>query len=104
MLLYDQALTLAETWVRVVCRGRAEILKDRVLKKPYGWVFFYQSSAYLKSGLISDCLVGNSPIVVDRQSKEIRVMGTARPVDEYLAEYESSLSPACLQAGLPSAP
>jgi hypothetical protein len=104
MLKYDQALILAETWIRVVVGDSAQLLKDRVLKKPYGWIFCYQSSAYLASGDMSQALAGNAPIIVDRIDGEIRVTGTARPLREYLAKYESSLPEARLQMTLPPEP
>lgn len=104
MLTYNQALALAETWVRILVGEGVQVLKDQVLKKPYGWIFFYQSSAFLKSGDYNDALAGNAPIIVDRLNGEIHVTGTGRPLDEYLAEYESSLPKACLEMALPSEP
>jgi len=37
------------------------------------------------------------PIIVDRINGEIRVTGTAKPIEEYLAEYEATLPAARLQ-------
>jgi len=104
MLTYHQALALAETWLRIVTNDNAQILKDRVLKKPYGWIFCYQSSQYLATGDISQALAGNAPIIVDRCDGEIRVTGTARPLSEYIAKYESSLPKARLEMAVPNEP
>ena len=59
--------------------------------KPYGWVFFYQSSEFLRSRKAEHQLAGNSPILIDRINGELRVFGTARPIADYLEEYESSI-------------
>ncbi|PLT18883.1 YrhB domain-containing protein [Ralstonia mannitolilytica] len=56
---------------------------------PYGWVFFYNSKAYLESGEIGAMLAGNAPFVVDAFDGSLHVLGTAHPVDFYLKEYEA---------------
>jgi hypothetical protein len=50
-----------------------------------GWVFFYDSRAYLETGDFSRKLVGNAPIVVDRDGRP-HITGTAAPLEHYLAE------------------
>ena len=76
MLTFAQAWELAETWVRVIGGDKFVIVKEYTLKRPYGWVFFYQSRDYLASGNWLDALYGNAPIIVDRVDGEIRVTGT----------------------------
>ena len=93
---FTNAKKLAETWVLLNCAGVAEIVEDSTLKKPYGWVFFYRGKDQL--------LAGNAPIIVDRIKGELRVTGTARPIDEYLAEFEASIPPVWLTMTLPSEP
>ncbi len=60
------------------------LLDEHTLEEPFGWVFFYQSAAYLRSGETSDRLAGNSPLVVLRDTGEIRTTGTGYPLDHYL--------------------
>jgi len=102
MLTYKQAYTLAETWVRVCCGDGVQIVSDAVIKKPYGWIFFYQSSAFLASGDYRHALAGNLPILVDRMSYEIRATG--RLLEEFLMKYEATLPKARLEVSLPSEP
>lgn len=52
-----------------------------------GWVFFYDSRQHQESGSIMDALGGNAPIFVDRDTGQVRMTGTARPVQDYVAEY-----------------
>jgi Immunity protein 35 len=93
----DECRRLAECWVEITSRGSAVIVDDATLAKPYGWIFFCQSRAYLESGNFSDILAGNATLIVDRFDGELRVTGTARSIEEYLAAYESTLPPARLQ-------
>jgi hypothetical protein len=104
MLTFAQALELARTWVRVVTRDGCVILTERTLKRPYGWVFLYDSRAYLASGKTSDMVAGNAPILVERIDGEIRVTGTAQPLESYLARYEAGLPVARMQMSMPKEP
>lgn len=88
MLPYTKAKLLAETWIELTTDGTCEISK--VEDKPYGWVFYYNSKEHNPNG-ISSQIAGNSPIIIDRTTGEIRVTGTAYPVEDYLKEYESTL-------------
>jgi hypothetical protein len=96
MLTFAEARALAECWVTVVTRSTATLVDTATLTRPYGWVFFYQSPTYLESGAPGEVLAGNPPILVDRFGGEIRITGTAYPVEHYLAEYEKTLPPARL--------
>lgn len=104
MLTFAQALELAQTWVRVVTGDGCVIVPEHTLKRPYGWVFFYDSRAYLASGKTSDMVASNAPILVDRIDGEVRVTGTALPLDSYLARYESGLPAARMQMSMPKEP
>ena len=65
------------------------IIDDETIEKEYGWVFFYQTKEYLKTGNIIDALAGNAPYIVNKYTGELIETGTANPVEEYIAEYES---------------
>ena len=69
------------------------IIDDATIERPFGWVFFYQSKRYLESGEFEFCLAGNAPLIVDRRTGEVHVTGTARPIETYIAAYESSEHP-----------
>ncbi len=66
------------------------VISNETISKPWGWVVFYQSKAYLESGELRDRLAGNSPYFVNKQSKKIDVSGTAHPIEYYIAEYEAA--------------
>jgi hypothetical protein len=94
---FTKAATLATAWMDIVCEGNARIIPEATIAKPYGWIFFYQSKELLDGGAISAALAGNGPIIVNRHTYELRVTGTAKPLEHYLVQYEQSLPPACLQ-------
>ncbi|MEV4491170.1 YrhB domain-containing protein [Micromonospora coxensis] len=59
----------------------------RADEHPNCWVFFYQSVRYLETGSFLESLVGNAPILVDRNTGQPHLTGTAQPIDYHLAEY-----------------
>ena len=74
------------------------------MAKPYGWVFFWDSSEAVQNpDDIGARLVGNAPFVVLRNSLELKVLGTALPVERYLEILERELPEATL-AGRPEQP
>ncbi len=93
---FKQASRLAAAWVEIVTEGEARIVQEGTIAKPYGWLFFYQSNEFLDKGTPGAQLGGNAPILVDRINSELRVFGTAYPLEDYLKEYEQTLPPACL--------
>ena len=68
------------------------ILDENTIVKDWGWIFFYQSSKFLKSENISDALAGNALFIVNKNTGEIIETGTAFPIDHYIQEYENNLS------------
>lgn len=52
-----------------------------------GWYFCYQSEEFLETGELSAQLAGNAPFLIDRQSGELHVLGTAKPLESYLEDY-----------------
>ena len=65
------------------------IIDDETIVKEYGWVFFYQTKDYLNTGNVLDALVGNAPYIVNKHTGELIETGTANPIEQYIAEYES---------------
>jgi hypothetical protein len=59
------------------------------IERPFGWVFFYTSRRYEQTKEVSNMLFGNAPFIVDRRDGSVHYTGTGRPVERYIAEYES---------------
>ncbi|WP_119941306.1 YrhB domain-containing protein [Neorhizobium sp. NCHU2750] len=97
MLKFHNARRLAETWVQCVCGKGVELVQSSTIAKPYGWVFFYQATAYLQNpNDVSQALGGNAPFIIDRESGQITVLGTTLLIEEYLERFEATLPQARL--------
>jgi Immunity protein 35 len=94
---FEKAAALATAWVDIVCEGQARIVRESTITKPYGWIFFYQAKAFLDNGTASAVLAGNAPIIVNRNTDELRLTGTTEPLEHYLEEYEKTFPPVWLQ-------
>jgi hypothetical protein len=68
------------------------VLDGATVRKPYGWVFFYQSRRYVESGNPSDMLAGNGPIVVFQADGSIHELGTAYPIEVELRSFEERMN------------
>jgi len=66
------------------------ILDEYTIEKPKCFVFFYESSKYLETGMFEDRLAGNAPILVNKITKELLFLGTAEPIEVYIEEFEST--------------
>ena len=67
------------------------ILEEETIEKEWGWVFFYQSKAYIESGDLGDMLAGNAPYIVNKKNGQLYVTGTAYDIEHYINEYELTL-------------
>lgn len=96
MITFAQAKQIVQSHLAFISRelepDAAVIVESATIERAFGWVFFYQSREYLKSGSIHHALAGNAPLVVDRLTGDIVVTGTTHPIEHYLAEYEASLN------------
>ncbi len=72
-------------------RPQHVIVDEHTIERPWGWVFFYNDRRYLETGSSKYVLFGNAPYIVNRFTGEVKVTGTAYPIEDYLAEYEASL-------------
>jgi len=64
------------------------ILDDETIEKEFGWVFFYTSRKFLETGNVLHALVGNAPIIVDKNGT-LHMTGTSKPIEEYIREFEA---------------
>jgi hypothetical protein len=59
----------------------------RVDEHDFGWVYFYDGSIHAATGNLSDAVVGNGPLIVDKADGKLYITGTARPIEHYLEEF-----------------
>jgi hypothetical protein len=67
------------------------LLDDETIERHWGWVFFYNSRAFIETGDYSEALAGNAPFIVNRMTGEVTLTGTAMPIEHYISEYEATL-------------
>jgi len=65
------------------------LFEDRIIEKPYGWYFCFQSKAYFASGNWKDALVGSGGFIVERADGRIFEFGSAYTLERNLAAYEA---------------
>ena len=66
---------------------KLEILHDYTEEYDFGWVFYYNSAKYIETDDYRETLVGNAPLIFNKESKEIIVTGTAHDVSYYVSNY-----------------
>ena len=70
---------------------RLVILTDDTIDREKYWVFFYTNKKYLETNNLSDMVAGNSPIIINKQTKEKHTTGTAYAIEHYMEEYEKMI-------------
>ncbi|MDF7548990.1 YrhB domain-containing protein [Escherichia coli] len=48
----------------------------------------FEAREFLETGDEAARLAGNAPFIIDKDSGEIHSLGTAKPLEEYLQDYE----------------
>jgi len=70
---------------------RIILLDDETIETESYYVFFYINRKFLETGDFSYRLVGNAPIIVDKQTGNMHLTGTAYPLEVYIREYEEKM-------------
>jgi hypothetical protein len=63
------------------------IIEEATGEFEYGWVFFYQSEEYVRTGNEDALVGGNAPIIVDKLNATIHTTGTGKGHEEYIRLY-----------------
>lgn len=89
MISYSEAKKKVDNYLRnldIAC----ELLEDETIEWDLGWVFFYNSKEYIKTGNLSAVLVGNAPLIIDKFTGALVEMGTAFPIEYYIENYRGN--------------
>lgn len=93
MLTKEEARTIALAVIAESARkGNRDfvLLEHAIVEKPYAWVFPFNTRAYAETQDRQAMVIGLGPVVVNRQSGVAQV-APARPIEHFLAYYESTL-------------
>jgi len=66
------------------------IIDSMTIERPYGWMFFRATRAYLETKNHFAMPPGNSAILCLKDSGKLFFVGTAAPSAEYLEEFEKA--------------
>jgi hypothetical protein len=78
---FDQAKVLAEKTVRALSAASGDefdIIHNNTIDASEGWIFFYNSKEFIRTGDFHCALAGNGPILVDRNGV-VKVLPSAVP-------------------------
>lgn len=68
--------------------GFTAVLNDaETLESAFGWLFYYESPEFLQTGEAKSKLIGNAPLVVERESGRVFETGTEWPLALYLRPF-----------------
>jgi len=70
------------------CGHELVLLLSSTREEDFGWVFFFNTRAYVETGDINDALGGNGPLIVDRASGQLHEGGTAYPLEHYIRVFK----------------
>ncbi|MDO1448244.1 YrhB domain-containing protein [Rhodocytophaga aerolata] len=70
------------------------ILDSETIEKENYWVFFYTSKLWFETNELRYAVAGNAPIIVNKKRGEMKLTGTAYPIEKYMAEYEEEIEKA----------
>ena len=68
----------------VPCR----VVDEETIEKQYGWIFFYNSTKFIETGVFSYRLAGNGPVIVNKHDGTVAFFGTSKSPLEFVEEYE----------------
>jgi hypothetical protein len=61
------------------------------MERPFGWVYFFNSEEYLRTGNTLSKLAGNGPIYIDKATGELVQLGTRGWPLALIEEHEKKL-------------
>jgi Immunity protein 35 len=66
------------------------ILDEHTIETDFGWVFFWNSRKYQKTGEFQYALAGNTPLIVDRRDGSVHPTSTSEPIEEVIERYRQA--------------
>jgi hypothetical protein len=90
MLNFEQAKKVALIKLEDIEKSsnvKLSLLESETIAFDYGWVFFYQSDEFVKTGNTSKLVGGNAPIIVDKYDGSIILTGTSKSTKYYIEVY-----------------
>lgn len=84
----DDAEKVANDWLTTHVSAPCRVSGEHTREVGYGWVFYWNSVAFLDRRERKHMMLGNAPLLILRGTGEVVPTGTAYSVDHYLRHYE----------------
>lgn len=91
MIDLDQAKVIAQAiLLKEDCNNPdLVVMDDATIETDVGWVFFYNSKRYLNTGNILYALIGNIPLLIDKQNGSGYFISTDETIESFVEKYKS---------------
>ncbi|SFN64379.1 Immunity protein 35 [Chryseobacterium oleae] len=96
MLTEKEILEIANKYVNLIEKeSKIEmiIVPYRTLEKPYGFIYSYTSKKLFETKDDRYAIAGNAPFLIEKETGNIIVFGTANVREYYIEEYEAGRWP-----------
>ena len=67
------------------------LVVTETIEYEFGWVFVYNAREYVETNNIQHALVGNEPLIVDKDDGQVYITGTALPLEQYIEQYRKGI-------------
>jgi hypothetical protein len=92
MITYEEARRIALEHANQGPKAEGDefiVLDALTIAKDYGWIFSTTSKRFHQTGDPRDAIVGQGPLVVEKEGGRVVALGSAHPIDERIREYEA---------------
>lgn len=92
MITIAEAIALVKDKIKSfesISKIELAIMEDETIEFEFGWMFFYQSEIFIKTGNENYLVGGNAPLIVDKYNGHVVITGTRLSEEFYLESYSS---------------
>ncbi|SHG63571.1 YrhB domain-containing protein [Massilia sp. CF038] len=91
MLIEVECRAFAEQYLLRLAQecGEELVLMPSSFETSATFAFFYNTKEFLATGNYIYALAGNAPLMVSKLTGEMKVAGTALPIEDYVREFEA---------------
>ena len=70
--------------------GDSPVMVGSPREESFGWIFFYTSKRFHETKDFQYAIAGNGPVIVNRETGEVTMLGTAGGVEKQIEEYRNN--------------
>ena len=96
MISFEEARAIVESFLPELPdedTGKLRLIDEATIERDFGWVFFWNTTAFLDEGDDFARLGGNAPIIIDWRDGSLHLTGTGEPTEQYIQNYEKFGTP-----------